>query len=98
MEGATSGTCKIKIDMGAAHAVVRDNHVTDRTVKNWLGVVPQLRQADFSSNQTTTHGQGPARFENRGSWNDLILGHVIAHIGNWSEAGFPSMWALPSFF
>jgi hypothetical protein len=98
MEGATGGACEIKIDMGAAHAVVRDNHVTDRTVKNWLCVVPQLRQADFSSNQTTTHGQGPARFESRGSWKDLILGHAITHTGNWSEAGFPSMWTLPSFF
>ena len=66
-EGATSGACEITIDTGAAHAVVRDNHVTDRTVKNWLCVVPQLRQADFSDNQTTSHGQGPARFDNKGS-------------------------------
>jgi len=98
MEGATNGACEIKIDIGAVHAVVRDNHVTDRTVKNWLCVVPQLRQADFSSNQTTSHGQGPARFENRGSWKDLILRHAITHSGNWSEAGFPSIWTLPGLF
>ena len=98
MEGATNGACEIKIDIGAIHAVVRDNHVTDRTVKNWLCVVPQLRQADFSSNQTTSHGQGPARFENRGSWKDLILRHAITHAGNWSEAGFPSIWTLPGLF
>jgi hypothetical protein len=98
MEGATRGACEIKIDMGAAHAVVRDNHVTDRTVKNWLCVVPQLRQADFSYNQTTSHGQGAARFDHQGNWKDLIFRHVITHRGNWSEAGFPSAWRLFGFF
>lgn len=89
-EGATGGACEIKIDAGAAHVVARDNHVTDRTVRHWLCVVPQLRQADFSDNQTTSHGQGPALFENRGGWKDLMFRHVIVHSGNWSEAGFPS--------
>jgi hypothetical protein len=97
-EGATSGACEITIDTGAAHAVVRDNHVTDRTVKHWLCVVPQLRQADFSDNQTTSHGQGPARFENQGTWKDLFFRHAIVHSGNWSEEGFPSAWTLLGFF
>lgn len=98
MEGATRGACEIKIDMGAIHAVVRDNLVTDRTVKNWLCVVPWLRQSEFSSNQTTSHGQGPARFENRGNWKDLLLGRPVTHSGNWSEVGFPSSWTLPGLF
>lgn len=98
LEGATNGACEIKIDMGAIHAVVRDNLVTDRTVKNWLCVVPQLRQADFSSNQTTSHGQGPARFENRGSWKDWLLGRPVTHTGNWSEVGFPSLWTWSGLF
>ena len=97
-EGATGGACEITIDTGAAHAVARDNHVTDRTVKNWLCVVPQLRQADFSDNQTTSHGQGPARFENKGAWKDLFFRHAIVHSGNWSEEGFPSSWTLLGFF
>jgi hypothetical protein len=88
IEGATKGACEIKIDVGAAHAVVRDNHVTDRTVTNWLCVVPQLRQADFR----------PARFENRGNWKDLIFRHAITHAGNWSEAGFPSAFSLFGLF
>lgn len=98
IEGKTGGACEIKIDMGAANAVVQGNLVTDRTVKNWLCVVPQLRQADFSSNQTTSHGQGPARFENRGNWKDLFFRHVITHQGNWSEAGFPSTWSQFGLF
>jgi len=92
LEGATSGACEIKIDMGATHAVVRGNHVTDPTVKNWLCVVPELRQAEFSSNQTTSRGQGPALFENRGYLKDWLLRHKIVHFGNWSEQGIPTGW------
>ena len=95
MEGRTEGACEIKIDMGASHATVRDNHVTDPTVKNWLCVVPLLRQAEFSDNQTTSHGQGPAMFQNRGNWKDFLLRHAIVHFGNWSEGGFPDLWAWP---
>jgi hypothetical protein len=97
-EGATGGACEIMIDTGASHAVVRDNHVTDRTVRHWLCVVPLLRQADFSDNQTTGRGQGPAHFENKGTWKDLFLPHAIVHSGNWSEAGFPWSWPLWSLF
>jgi len=96
-EGRTEGACEIKIDIGASHAIVRENHVTDRTVKNWLCVVPLLRQAEFSSNITTSHGQGPALFENRGEWKDLLLRHVLVHYGNWTEAGFPYDWTAPFF-
>ena len=97
LEGATSGACEIKIDKGAIHATVRDNHVTDRTVKNWLCVVPLLRQAEFSDNQTTSHGQGAALFLNRGSWKDFLLQRAPIHFGNWSEAGFPGWWWLAGF-
>ena len=92
LEGATGGACEIKIDRGAIHATVRDNHVTDRTVKNWLCVVPLLRQAEFSDNQTTSRGQGGALFFSRGSWKDLLLQRAPVHFGNWSEAGFPGSW------
>ena len=95
MEGHTAGACEIKIDMGASHTVVRDNHVTDPTVKNWLCVVPLLRQAEFSGNQTTSHGQGGAYFQNRGNWKDILLRHSIVHFGNWSENGFPGLWSWP---
>jgi len=94
-EGRTEGACEIKIDIGAAQAIVRENHVTDRTVKNWLCVVPLLRQGEFSSNITTSHGQGPALFESRGEWKDLLLRHALVHSGNWSEAGFPGSWLAP---
>jgi hypothetical protein len=92
MEGLSHAPCEIKIDLGASHAVVRDNHVTDPTVAHWLCVVPALRQAEFSSNQTTSHGQGGALFQNQGNWKDLILHHTIVHFGNWSEDGFPANW------
>lgn len=88
-EGFTKGPCEILIDNGALHATVRDNHVTDPTVANWLCVVPRLAQAEFTSNQTTGWGQGPARFENgRGPFNN-VYPQTIVHFGNWSEAGFP---------
>jgi hypothetical protein len=89
LEGTTKGACEILIDNGALHATVRDNHVTDPTVANWLCVVPRLAQGEFTSNQTTGWGQGPARFENgRGPFNN-IYPQTIVHFGNWSEAGFP---------
>jgi hypothetical protein len=89
LEGFTKGACEILIDNGALHATVRDNHVTDPTVANWLCVVPRLAQAEFTDNQTTGWGQGPARFENgRGPFNS-VYPQTIVHFGNWSEAGFP---------
>jgi len=89
LEGSTRGGCEIKIDGGALHASVRDNHVTDATVANWLCVVPRLAQAEFTGNQTTSYGQGPARFEGgRGPYNS-VMPQTIVHFGNWSEAGFP---------
>jgi hypothetical protein len=96
LEGETHGACEIKIDQGASHVLVQGNHVTDRTVDHWLCVVPMLRQADFSNNQTTSHGQGPALFENRGTWKDLLFHHAIVHSGNWSESGFPGFWPIPA--
>jgi hypothetical protein len=89
MEGHTGGACEIKIDNGSLHATVRDNHVTDTSVANWLCVVPRLAQAEFTNNQTTSYGQGPARFEGgRGPYN-TVYPQTIIHFGNWSEAGFP---------
>jgi hypothetical protein len=89
LEGHTGGACEIKIDNGALHATVRDNQVTDPTVTNWLCVVPRLAQAEFTDNQTTSYGQGPARFDNgRGPYN-TIMPQTIVHFGNWSEGGFP---------
>ena len=90
MEGTTNGACEIKIDNGSLHATVRDNHVTDSSVANWLCVVPRLAQAEFTDNQTTSYGQGPAHFVDAriGPYNS-VLPQVITHFGNWSEAGFP---------
>jgi len=89
MEGHTGGACEIKIDNGSLHATVRDNHVTDTSVANWLCVVPRLAQAEFTNNQTTSYGQGPARFEGgRGNYN-TVFPQTIIHFGNWSETGFP---------
>ena len=89
LEGNTSGACEIKIDNGAFHATVRDNHVTDPSVKNWLCVVPRLAQAEFTDNQTTSYGQGPAHFEDGKSLYNAIMPQTIMHFGNWSEGGFP---------
>jgi hypothetical protein len=89
MEGHTGGACEIKIDTGSLHATVRDNHVTDPSVANWLCVVPRLAQAEFTDNQTTSWGQGPARFDGgKGPYN-TVMPQTITHFGNWSEAGFP---------
>jgi hypothetical protein len=89
LEGNTKGPCEIKIDRGALHAIVRDNHVTDPTVTHWLCVVPRLAQSEFSSNQTTSYGQGPALFEGgRGEYN-TVMPQTVVHFGNWSESGFP---------
>jgi hypothetical protein len=88
-EGHTGGPCEIKIDAGALHATVRDNHVTDPSVANWLCVVPRLAQAEFTDNQTTSYGQGPARFDGgKGAYN-AVIPQTIVHFGNWSESGFP---------
>lgn len=89
LEGHTSGACEIKIDNGALHATVRDNHVTDPSVTNWLCVVPRLAQAEFTGNQTTSYGQGPAHFEDGKSPYNAIMSQTIVHFGNWSESGFP---------
>lgn len=71
------------------HATVRDNYVTDATVANWLCVVPRLAQGEFTGNQTTSYGQGPARFEGgRGPYNS-VMAQTVVHFGNWSESGFP---------
>lgn len=89
LEGHTGGACEIRIDNGALHATIRDNHVTDPSVTNWLCVIPRLAQAEFTDNQTTSHGQGPARFDNgRGPYN-TVMPQTIVHFGNWSEGGFP---------
>jgi hypothetical protein len=89
LEGHTAGACEIKIDNGALHATVRDNHVTDPSVANWLCVVPRLAQAEFTDNQTTSYGQGPARFDGgKGAYN-TVMPQTIVHFGNWSESGFP---------
>lgn len=90
LEGQTKGACEILIDSGAMHATVRDNHVTDPTVKNWLCVVPRLAQGEFSSNQTTSFGQGPARFDARAGMYNTIMDQNLVHFGNWSENGFPN--------
>lgn len=89
LEGHTGGACEIRIDNGALHATVRDNHVTDPSVTNWLCVVPRLAQAEFTGNQTTSYGQGPARFDGgKGPYN-TVMPQTIVHFGNWSESGFP---------
>jgi len=89
LEGQTRGACEIKVDNGALHATVRDNHVTDPSVKNWLCVVPRLAQAEFTGNQTTSNGQGPAHFDDGKSSYNSVMPQTIVHFGNWSESGFP---------